>query len=192
MATKKTDRDAVIDAALSLFRTQGYHHTSVADISAACGLLKGSIYHYFPGKKELAIAALERVTGEVREKLFRYAREDGRPAAERLRALSEAVERFFIDRDGGCLMGNLALEIGHSIPEFAAAIRAYFDEWRRVLAGLLADRYEPARAAELADDAIARLQGAVMLMGIYRDPLFLRRAARDTAALLAPEKAEAA
>ena len=54
MAARKTDRDAVIDAALTLFRTQGYHHTTVADIAAACGLLKGSVYHYFAGKKEVA------------------------------------------------------------------------------------------------------------------------------------------
>ena len=117
---------------------------------------------------------------------------DGRAAPERLRALAEAVERYFIDREGGCLMGNLALEIGQSIPEFAAAIRAYFDEWRRVLVGLLSDHYTPARAAELADDAVARLQGAVMLMGVYGDPSFLRRAVRDTADLLAADKAEAA
>ena len=54
MPTRKTDSDAVIDAALTLFRTQGYHHTTVADIAAACGLLKGSVYHYFAGKKEVA------------------------------------------------------------------------------------------------------------------------------------------
>ena len=35
MPTRKTDRDAVIDAALELIRTQGYHHTSVAEIAAA-------------------------------------------------------------------------------------------------------------------------------------------------------------
>src|SRR5690606_18941267 len=60
MAIRKTDRDKVIDCALRLFREKGYHATSMADISEACGLLKGSIYHYFPGKKELAAAALDR------------------------------------------------------------------------------------------------------------------------------------
>ena len=54
MAARRTDRDAVIDAALTLFRTQGYHLTTVAEIAAACGLLKGSVYHYFAGKKEVA------------------------------------------------------------------------------------------------------------------------------------------
>ena len=70
MAVKKTDRDAVIDAALTLFRVKGYHHTSIADISAACGLLKGSIYHYFPGAVSLTrparpvLATQRRITFE--------------------------------------------------------------------------------------------------------------------------------
>src|SRR5574338_52095 len=87
---KKSDCDAVIDAALTLFRMNGYHNTSMADISASCGLLEGSIYHYFPGKKELAIAALDRVIAEGRERLFRPAANDNLPAEARLRRLADA------------------------------------------------------------------------------------------------------
>ena len=79
---KKTDRDAVIDAALTLFRMNGYHNTSMADISASCGLLKGSIYHYFPGKKELAIAALDQ-SGQLYATAFTAADWSARVAAVR-------------------------------------------------------------------------------------------------------------
>jgi AcrR family transcriptional regulator len=190
MAIKKTDREALLDAALTLFRTQGYHNTSMADIGKASGLLKGSIYHYFPGKKELAVAALDRVIEEVREKLFKYADDGETPAEERLEALAEAVERYFIDREGGCVMGNLALEIGTGIPEFAARIRTYFDEWRAALAELLQPAYGNEKASELAEDTVARVQGAIMMMGVDKDPAVLRRASRDTVALLRAADAE--
>jgi acetyl-CoA acyltransferase len=133
---KKTDRDAVIDAALTLFRMNGYHNTSMADISASCGLLKGSIYHYFPGKKELAVAALDRVIAETREKLFRPALDSSVPAEVRLANLAERVERYFIGREGGCVMGNLALEVGDAIPEFQERVRTYFNDWNDALATL--------------------------------------------------------
>ncbi len=188
---KKTDRDAVIDAALTLFRMNGYHNTSMADISAGCGLLKGSIYHYFPGKKELAIAALDRVIAETREKLFRPALDPAVPAEVRLATLVERVERYFIGREGGCVMGNLALEVGDAIPEFQERIRIYFTDWKEALATLLATRHGRARAEEMAEDIVARVQGAIMIMGVNKDDRPLRRASRETVQLLAAAEAAA-
>jgi TetR/AcrR family transcriptional regulator, transcriptional repressor for nem operon len=182
---KKTDRDAVLDAALTLFRVKGYHNTSMADIGAASGLLKGSVYHYFPGKKELCIAALDRVVAESRDKLFQPAKDASRPADQRLQRLAEAVENYFIGREGGCVMGNLALEVGDQIPEFAERIRVYFDDWRDALSLLLSPRYGKRRAEQLAEDAVARVQGAIMLMGLKKDPAPLKRASRETVQLLA-------
>lgn len=184
MPTRKTDRDAVIDAALELFRTQGYHHTTVADIAAACGLLKGSVYHYFAGKKELATAALDRVIAESQETVFGLANDPAVPPPARLQNLAGAVERFFAGREGGCLMGSLALEVGDAIPEFRDRVRLYFDDWKAALAGVLEGRYGAARAGELAEDAIARAQGAILLMEVTGDPAVFRRACRDTVALL--------
>ena len=184
MPTRKTDRDAVIDAALTLFRTQGYHHTTVADIAAACGLLKGSVYHYFAGKQALAMAALDRVIAESRETVFGLANDPAVPPAARLQNLADAVERFFAGREGGCLMGSLALEVGDSIPEFCSRVRLYFDDWKAALASVLEGRYGRARAEELAEDAIARAQGAILLMEVTGDPAVFRRACRDTVALL--------
>ncbi len=189
MAVKKTDKDAVIDAALLLIRTRGYHHTSIAHIAEMCGLLKGSIYHYFPGKQELAIAALDRVIADTREKLFAPAADESVPAAERLAMLGAAIERYFIGREGGCLMGNLALEVGWSIPEFMERIRTYFADWREALGKLLASTYGETRAAEIAEDAAARMQGAIMMMGITRDETVFRRAVSETVALLPADAA---
>jgi len=188
MAVKKTDRDNVIDGALNLFRVKGYHHTSMSDISGACGLLKGSVYHYFPGKKELAVAALDRVIEDGRVKLFNPAHDpandDGRTPKERLQSLADAVERYFIGREGGCVMGNLALEVGGSVPEFVERIRIYFEDWAKALTKLLAGKYGDKRARELAEDSIARVQGAIMIMGLTGDKEILRRAGRDIVALL--------
>ncbi|MCY3829172.1 MAG: TetR family transcriptional regulator [Rhodospirillaceae bacterium] len=184
MPHRKTDRDAVIDAALELFRTRGYHHTSVAEIAAACGLLKGSVYHYFAGKQEIAAAALDRAIADSRQKIFGLAGDPAVPPPQRLRNLADAVERYFAGREGGCLMGSLALEVGDSIPEFRDRVQRYFDDWKAALAAVLEGRYGAARAGELAEDAIARAQGAILLMEVTKDPAVLQRACRDTVALL--------
>jgi TetR/AcrR family transcriptional repressor of nem operon len=57
-----------LDAALRVIRAKGYTATRIEDICAAAGLTKGSFFHHFAGKEELAIAAAEHwsaVTGGV-------------------------------------------------------------------------------------------------------------------------------
>jgi TetR/AcrR family transcriptional regulator, transcriptional repressor for nem operon len=61
-------RTKLLDAALDVFRAKGYTATRVEDICAAAGLTKGSFFHHFKTKDELAIAAADRwsvVTGEI-------------------------------------------------------------------------------------------------------------------------------
>lgn len=52
-------KTALLDAALSVFRAKGYTATRVEDICEAAELTKGSFFHHFKSKEELAIAAAE-------------------------------------------------------------------------------------------------------------------------------------
>lgn len=65
-------RTRLLDAALNVFRAKGYSATRVEDICVAAGLTKGSFFHHFKTKDELAIAAAGRWT-EVTGALFRNA-----------------------------------------------------------------------------------------------------------------------
>lgn len=50
----RTDRKkAILDAALHVFSEQGYHNTSIIEVSKKAGISKGLIYNYFDSKKEL-------------------------------------------------------------------------------------------------------------------------------------------
>ena len=50
---------ALLDAALAVFRSKGYMATRVEDICEAAELTKGSFFHHFKSKEDLAIAAAE-------------------------------------------------------------------------------------------------------------------------------------
>src|ERR1700676_4623266 len=52
-------KQALLDAALSVFRAKGYAATRVEDICEAAELTKGSFFHHFTSKEDLAIAAAE-------------------------------------------------------------------------------------------------------------------------------------
>jgi TetR/AcrR family transcriptional repressor of nem operon len=48
----------LLDAALRVIRTKGYSATRIEDICEAAGLTKGSFFHHFDSKEELALAAV--------------------------------------------------------------------------------------------------------------------------------------
>ncbi len=57
---KKSDskRQAILDTAFRLFRTQGFDKTSVAEITAGVGGSKATIYSHFPSKEELFVECM--------------------------------------------------------------------------------------------------------------------------------------
>lgn len=49
----------ILDAALQVIRTKGYTAATIDDICAVAGVTKGSFFHHFSGKVDLALAAVE-------------------------------------------------------------------------------------------------------------------------------------
>jgi len=60
MQVKKSDfkRQTILDSAYRLFRAQGFDQTSVAEITAAVGGSKATIYNHFPSKQELFVECM--------------------------------------------------------------------------------------------------------------------------------------
>ncbi len=55
-----TKRNAILDAARTVFSRDGYSACSVEDVAGEAGIAKGTIYLYFKSKEELYLAALVR------------------------------------------------------------------------------------------------------------------------------------
>ena len=59
MPRKQDYRKRLVQTALRLFASRGYHHTSIADILRESGCTRGSLYYYFSSKEELGYAAID-------------------------------------------------------------------------------------------------------------------------------------
>jgi TetR/AcrR family transcriptional repressor of nem operon len=53
----------LLDAAVRLFRAKGYSATRIEDVCEEAGLTKGSFFHHFKTKEELAVAAADHFSG---------------------------------------------------------------------------------------------------------------------------------
>jgi TetR/AcrR family transcriptional repressor of nem operon len=119
-------RTRLLDAALNVFRAKGYTATRVEDICAAAGLTKGSFFHHFKTKDELAIAAAGRWT-EVTGALFRDA-DYHKPADPVDRVLGYIEFRKQLLRgpvaEYTCLLGTLIQEVYDTNPPIREACEA--------------------------------------------------------------------
>lgn len=111
---KAFDVDTVLDKAMHAFWENGYEATSMADLMAAMGLQKGSIYQAFGDKYSLYLAVLQRYL-DTHYRGFREELESASSASEALRqvftkrlvTLSESGEP-----KRGCFATNATVERG--------------------------------------------------------------------------------
>jgi AcrR family transcriptional regulator len=70
-ATFDLQRAAILEAATGLFATHGFHHASMADLAAACGVSKALLYHYYRDKAhilyDIADSYMDKLGGIVTE-----------------------------------------------------------------------------------------------------------------------------
>src|SRR5262249_54615174 len=141
-AKSQETRERIVQAALSLFCRQGYAAVGTQDICREAGVLKGSLYHYFPSKMDIALAALRLYGEAVRLGIEEAVKAPGPAKARLLRLFENAREQAISDRETtgvvhGCLHGNLALELSALDPRARALLDEVAETWNTAMAPLL-------------------------------------------------------
>jgi AcrR family transcriptional regulator len=77
-------REDVLDQAEELFAEHGYMGTSMADVAAAVGIRKPSLYSHFSAKSDLYFAVIDRVHARFRDEIRHLAAQE-LPPKEHLR-----------------------------------------------------------------------------------------------------------
>lgn len=124
-------RRLILDAAARLFAAEGYDRTSIRDIARNVGLLPGSVYHYFPSKRELFLAVHREGFEHTLEQVRKAAASSDDPWECLRRACAAHVEGIVggssVDRLAG---SNLAAaqndELLHEIRPHRASYEAVF------------------------------------------------------------------
>jgi AcrR family transcriptional regulator len=69
MTHEEKMRNSILDSAMRAFTQHGYTSTPMDSVAAEAGISKGSIYNYFPSKKDLFIQILERLSNQDEQDL---------------------------------------------------------------------------------------------------------------------------
>ena len=165
-------RERIVTTAARLFLERSYQGVGVDELCQAADVRKGSFYHYFPSKSELAKAVID-LHAEVFAR--RLSGTPGASPAQRLHAIPDAIgviqtalEAQF-GRAVGCPFGNFAAELSTTDDELRAHLAGVLGAMERHLAsvchgaataGVLRDGVDPNR---LAHALLAQYQGVILL-----------------------------
>lgn len=168
-------RAGLLPVLAEVFREHGYEGASLALISQATGLGKGSLYNFFPGgKAEMAACVLAEIDAWFEANLYAPLREAD-PPAEAVSAMFDAVEAYFRSGRRICLVGVVAL--GSERERFAEAVQSYFARWVAALADALKrSGRDDAASVALAEEVVAQIQGAIVLTRALGEPALFTRA----------------
>jgi TetR/AcrR family transcriptional repressor of nem operon len=168
----------ILDAALRVIRTKGYSATTIDDVCATAGLTKGSFFHHFKSKDELALAATAHFAAMA----------DGLFAAAPYRTLSDPRDRVIgyvkfrksiLTGDlpeFTCLLGTLVQEAYETHPAIREACDKYISAHAALVEADIAAAkriYAPKAKwspASLALFTQAALQGAFILAKAKHGP----------------------
>jgi len=173
---------------------RGYTAVGVSELCEAAGVKKGSFYHFFPSKVELAVAVIDRVSEGSEKAIDQLASGEGAPL-ERLAAYAEGIFEAQAEMHAscgqvlGCPIGNLGLEMSTQEPELRERLRRVFDRNVEAFAGVLSEAVErgdvtPLDTSGAAWSILALVEGSVMLAKMKNDPEVLRCLRRDVLRLI--------
>jgi AcrR family transcriptional regulator len=121
-------RRLILDAAVRVFASKGYHASRVGDIAEEAGVAHGLLYHYFRSKEEL----LETISGETWRDVadaVRAVEETDESARERLAGIAKILLRAW--RRDPNLVRVLVREVTRS-----SHLQTRIDEIEAAFAGL--------------------------------------------------------
>lgn len=173
MPRTKLSREEAVERIAEEFRRHGYAATSLSRIAAATGLGRASLYHHFPGGKDEMVREVFRKVGEEVGEILALLQGPGDPR-ERITASVRAVERFYAGGAKNCLLGAMVLSGGSEL--FADELAAAFAAWVDALSATVEDANVPRRiAVRRAENAVMKLQGALVVTRGMRDPKLFQR-----------------
>ncbi|WP_423195267.1 MULTISPECIES: TetR/AcrR family transcriptional regulator [unclassified Cupriavidus] len=172
-AEAEKNRAIIEQVSARLFREQGFHGISVADLMSAAGLTHGGFYGHFESKDALAAIACERAFEESVERWRK--RVDAAP--DRAAALESLLDGYLSTRSrnavgAGCPIAALATDVSRE-PDDKPVHEAF-------VAGLTA-QLAVLESVQPGDDPAARRVEALAQMSLLVGAMVLARATRGSA-----------
>ncbi len=181
MGRTSNAKERLIDTAVGLIRARSYASVSVDDLCRNADVRKGSFYHFFASKRDLALAVLDSWWETTKTEMLEPAFRTDVPPLQRIeRAFQRAVAQQARNQERtgrvqGCPFGNMALELSaqdevmrEKLEQTFGRFAGYFE---RALAEAVAGGDVPSNldVEESAQALVSYLYGIILLAKTAND-----------------------
>ena len=170
-------KDHIIEVASGLINLRGFNNTSVDAVLQASGVKKGSFYYYFKSKEDLGYAIIESHLRRFSDHVLGKAFSGKKDALMELEDFLDIILELHRQRNcsGGCLMGNMAMEMSDIHEGFRRKFQEVFEDWRIRVAGVLQQAKISGQfndhmdSTRLAQFVAAGVEGGILLSKVKKD-----------------------
>jgi TetR/AcrR family transcriptional repressor of nem operon len=172
-------RTRLVDAMRALALAKGFAATSVDEVCDRADVSKGSFYHHFSSKDDIAHAAADAYFGELVAALTQGPFAGVADPVDRLHGF---VEHAAVVCAGpvvrhGCLLGSFALDLAETHPPMRAQLSAQFTQLADHIGALLSAAGDATGVAvdarRLADHLLTVIEGSIVLAKAHDDPAII-------------------
>lgn len=162
---KENTRQKLIDATFEEIYSHGYQGTALADVLSNAGVHKGSMYHFFENKKDMAITAInEKMNERFFVKYGQILNLTNNFLDEFFKSLKDISSRDF---KRGCPIANIVQEMSNLDEDFNKTMKFIYEEFKRFIQDIL-DKAVDAKEMQKCDTKkialfiTATLEGAIL------------------------------
>jgi len=178
-------KQEIIEAALELFWETSYNNVGINTICKKANIQKGSFYHYFKSKDELALDVLDLIWEQKSAEMSEYFDDKSMTPINRLIFFGQKMTEqswIMLEEHGnflGCPFGNFALEMSTQNREVREKVDEVFKAKIKKVSELFEEAQEVGEivksvdAYELASLMNSCVQGASIISKIRNDPTFI-------------------
>ena len=164
---RRSRRDEILEIAVGLFATRGYHGVSMDDIGVAAGVTGPALYHHFKGKEAMLAAALIPVSEQLLAGGQARIAESGSDPSAALAALVDFHVEFALANPAVIALHLHELDRLPEEPrrQIRRLQRLYVEEWVTTLTTLRRDELNDGEARVLAHAAFGLMNSTPFLGG---------------------------
>lgn len=190
-------RNKIIQSASELIYASSYSDVGVQAICNHAGVKKGSFYHFFPSKRDLALAMIDAQSEQAGNTILAPSFASHIPPLQRFSHLFELMHSVQAQSKNtchhvlGCPIGNLAMEMSTRDEILRQKLDNAFSKLKQLFKTTLQQALDNGDISGIdtdssADAILAYFEGIILLAKTRNDPELIKKLAPNIEGILIP------
>jgi TetR/AcrR family transcriptional repressor of nem operon len=136
-SAREDTRGKILTAAFEEFYRHGFQGGNINHIVERAGITKGALFHYFAGKRELALVVIDEIIGPITHARWMHPLENSsNPLVDLKREIRQHIKEDVSSGAylQGCPLNNIAQEMSPLDEGFRKRVDRLYSDWRQAIA----------------------------------------------------------